>query len=589
MTIRRRLLTLLAGLIAGLVATASLGLFLIAGRYFFGVTPPPEAIPDRVAPLLSIDTFFGLFNDYGGYNGLKKFGIRTGTTGVIVAGLVAGLVYPLIAESLRSRRAGTGRFGLPKHGVAFILGATLVLWAGSVIFLWPVLVTSYKGLPPFDARLVTMGWYLLSYVVGFGAVLLLSYRFITERVGVTEVVPEPVVTTATYDIAVATARMDAEAGTGASLKTEPTPGTVPTAVPVMTAPAISRPLLPVARPVARRSILAVIAAAILVLPSWSLFRRLYGMAAFSYDGRPYNGAGIQPITPNDQFYSVTKNVIDPRIETDTWRLEIFGLVTYPRLYGYDDLLQLAPYEQESTLMCISNRVGSGLFSNALWDGVQLRTLLNEAGVREGAVEVKLYGADGYIDTFAIDKALGSSTMLAHTMNGEPLPQKHGGPVRLLVPGLFGEKNIKWITGIEVVDYDAKGFYEQQGWGPNFAPYTRSDFYSPQVVNNTRFRDPLRAGQQVTVKGRAFAGDRGIQGIEFSPDDGQTWQPVRITYPGTDLTWVFWEADWQVPAQPGEYVVTSRAVDGNGDPQIPEVQDTVPMGAHGYHRVTATVQ
>ena len=578
MTIDRRLLTLLAGLIAGLVATASLALFMIAGRYFFGVTPPPEAIPDRVAPLLSIQTFFGLFNDYGGYNGLKKFGIRSGTIGVIVAGLVAGLVYPLIAESVRSRRSGTWRFGIPKHGTAFVLAATLVLWVASVIFLWPVLVTNYKGLPPFDARLVTMGWYLISYVVGFGAVLLLTYRLITERVGLAPVVPVPASPIAAPDIELATARMDA-ADAGLPSVSAPSSQT----------PVIAHHPLPVSRPVARRSILAVIAAAILVLPSWSLFRRLYGMAAFSYDGRPYNGAGIQPITPNDQFYSVTKNVIDPRVETNTWRLEVFGLVTYPRTYSYDDLVQLTPYEQESTLMCISNRVGSGLFSNALWDGVQLRTILNEAGVKEGAVEVKLYGADGYIDTFAIDKALESSTMLAHTMNGAPLPQKHGGPVRLVVPGLFGEKNIKWITGIEVVDYDAKGFYEQQGWGPNFAPYTRSDFYSPQVVSNTRFRDPIRAGQQTTVKGRAFAGDRGIQSIEFSPDDGQTWQPVRVTYPGTDLTWVFWEADWQVPAQPGEYVVTSRAVDGNGDPQIAEPQDTVPQGAHGYHRVTATVQ
>ncbi len=582
MTINRRLLTLLAGLLAGLVATASLALFMIAGRYFLGVTPPPEAIPDRVAPLLSIDTFFGLFNDYGGYNGLKKFGIRTGTTGVIVAGLVAGLVYPLIAESVRSRRAGIWRFGLPKHGVAFILAATLVLWVASVIFLWPVLVTSYKGLPPFDARLVTMGWYLLSYVVGFGVVLLLAYRLITERVGVAT--PALALTARATpvegDIELVTARMDAE---DAETRSAPAPS------PVAPIPVIARHPLPVAQPVARRSLLAVILAGLLVLPSWSLFRRLYSMASFSYDGRPYNGAGIQPITPNAEFYSVTKNVIDPRISTDVWRLEVFGLVTYPRIYSYEDLLQLAPYEQESTLMCISNRVGSGLFSNAVWDGVQLRTLLNEAGVKEGAVEVKLYGADGYIDTFAIDKALESTTMLAHTMNGEPLPQKHGGPVRLMVPGLFGEKNIKWITGIEVVDYDAKGFYEQQGWGPNFAPYTRSDFYSPQVVGNTRFRDPFRAGQPATVKGRAFAGDRGIQSIEFSPDDGQTWLPVRVTYPGTDLTWVFWEADWQVPAQPGEYVVSSRAVDGDGDPQIPEAQDTVPQGAHGYHRVTATVQ
>lgn len=572
-TVRRRLPTLLAGLIAGLVATASLGLFMVAGRYWLGVTPPPEAIPDRVAPLLSIDTFFGLFNDYGGYNGLKKFGIETGVRGVVTAGLLAGLIYPLVAETVRSRRAGPGLWGVPRHGWAFAIGAPVVLWAASVVFLWPVLVTSFIGLPPFDARMVTIGWYFVSDVLGYGVVLALTYRFITERRGDRG---------ARIDTATAAART----GQALSLHGSPlSPGLAPTAP----RPVIARHPTPLARPVARRSLLGLLAAGVLVLPSLALFRRLWGMAAFSYDGRPYNGAGIQPITPNAQFYSVTKNVVDPRIEVGTWRLEVFGLVNNPRTYAFDDLTQFPPFEQESTLMCISNRIGSGLFSNAVWDGAQLSTVLNESGVKPGAVEVKLYGADGYIDTFSIERALDPNAMLAWRMNGEPLPQKHGGPVRLLIPGQFGEKNIKWITGIEVVDHDARGFYEQQGWGPNFAPYTRSDFYSPQVVSNTRFRDPVRAGSTVTVKGRAFAGDRGISSIEFSPDNGTTWQPVRVTYSGTDLTWVFWEADWQVPAQPGEVTMTSRAVDGDGGAQIAEVQDTVPQGAHGYHRVTATVQ
>ncbi len=564
MTTQRRLLTLGSGLVAGLVATASLILFMIVGRYFLGVTPPPEAIPDRTAPLLSIETFFGLFNDYGGYNGLKKFGIQAGTTGVVVAGLLAGLVYPLIAESVRARRAGLGALGVPKHGLRFILGATLVLWLASVIFLWPVLVTSFIGLPPFDARLVTMGWYLVTYVLGYGVVLLLAYRLITARIPATNADP---------------VRASTPLAGGATLATEHGG----------TRPAIARHPLPVAQPVGRRAVLGLIVTGILLLPSWSLFRRLYGMATFSYDGRPYSGPDVQPITPNTQFYSVTKNVVDPRVSTDLWRLDVFGLVNTPRVYSYEDLLAVTPYQQESTLMCISNRIGSGLMSNAVWTGVQLRTLLNEAGVQDGALEVKLYGADGYVDTFAIEKATDPTTMLVYSMNGEPLPQRNGGPMRLIVPGLFGEKNIKWITGIEVVDYDAKGFYEQQGWGPNFAPYTRSDFFSPRVVSNTRFADPVRAGQTITVKGRAFAGDRGIRSVEFSPDDGQTWQPVRVTYPGTDLTWLYWETDWAVPSQPGEYVVTSRAVDGTGAPQIAEFQDTVPQGAHGYHRVTATVE
>ncbi len=572
MTIQRRLLTLVAGLVAGLLATASLVLFMVLGRYWFGITPPPEAIPDRVAPLLSIDTFFGLFGKYGGYNGLKKFGIQSGTTGVVAAGLLAGLIYPLVAESIRSRRAGSWKFGIPKHGLLFVLAATLVLWVASIIFLWPVLVTNFYGVPPFYARLVTILGYLITYVVGYGAVLVATYRLITHRFAGWAAAPSA----APADIDLVTARMDA----GQPMPAAPAPRPA-------TSGAIHEPI-PVAQPVGRRALLALVLTGILIFPSWRLLRTLYDRAAFSYDGRPYSGPDVQPITPNDQFYSVTKNVVDPRVSTDVWRLEIFGLVDNHRMLTFDDITAMPPYQQESTLMCISNRIGSGLISNAKWTGVQLMTLLNDAGVKDGAVEVKLYGADGYVDTFAIQKALAPTTMLAYSMNGEPLPQRHGGPVRLLVPGLFGEKNIKWITGIEVVDYDAKGFYEQQGWGPNFAPYTRSDFYSPRLRSGSAFKDPFRAGQRVTIKGRAFAGDRGIKSVEFSPDDGQTWQPVKVTYPGTALTWTYWEVDW-TPKQAGEVAITSRAVDGTGAPQIAEFQDTVPQGAHGYQRVTATVQ
>jgi hypothetical protein len=146
-----------------------------------------------------------------------------------------------------------------------------------------------------------------------------------------------------------------------------------------------------------------------------------------------------------------------------------------------------------------------------------------------------------------------------------------------------------VTRIEVVDYDAKGFYEQQGWGPSFVIPTRSDIFAPRWVRRRgdNFVEPFAAGQMAVIRGRAFAGDRGIQRVEFSPDDGETWRPVRIDYPGTTLTWTFWSADW-LPEAPGEYTLLSRAVDGAGDPQPSETRGIVPQGATGYHRVVATV-
>src|SRR5919106_1243624 len=109
-----------------------------------------------------------------------------------------------------------------------------------------------------------------------------------------------------------------------------------------------------------------------------------------------------------------------------------------------------------------------------------------------------------------------TTILPYAMNGEPLPMRHGYPARVVVPGLYGEKNVKGVTRIEVVDYDAKGFYEQQGWGPDFVIPTRSDIFGPRWVRRRRddFVEPFAAGQRSTIRGRAFAGDRGIQKVEF---------------------------------------------------------------------------
>jgi DMSO/TMAO reductase YedYZ molybdopterin-dependent catalytic subunit len=228
-------------------------------------------------------------------------------------------------------------------------------------------------------------------------------------------------------------------------------------------------------------------------------------------------------------------------------------------------------------------------SNAVWQGVRLRDLLDASRPLDEAVEVFLNGADAYTDSFAFEKAMDPTTIVAFAMNGEPLPQRHGYPARVVVPGLYGEKNVKWVTRIEVVDYDAKGFYEQQGWGPNFVIPTRSDIFGPRWVRRRgdNFVEPFAAGQTAVIRGRAFAGDRGIQNVEFSADDGESWRDTRIDYAGTKLTWTFWSADWR-PEEPGEYTLVSRATDGTGSPQPSESRGIVPQGATGYHRVVARV-
>jgi DMSO/TMAO reductase YedYZ molybdopterin-dependent catalytic subunit len=530
-----RWLTITAtGLLSGIVATLLMVLLMAAARTWLGISPPPEALPDRFAPTIPISQFFALFERFGGYNGLKRFGITSGLAGLFAVGAIVGVAYALIVESRRSREAGDWRHGFSRRGVVFVAATALVLWVASVILLWPVLDANYRGLPPGSARIASMLALLVQYA-SYGAALILLYRWLAPR------------------------------------------------------PALAVRPVPVGEPLGRRAVVAGAAGVALAAGSGALIRDLNARATFSYDGTAYSGPGVQPIAPNDKFYTVTKNVVDPNVDAGIWRLEIGGMVEEPRSYTFEDLKALDGIEQESTLMCISNRIGAGLFSNAVWQGIPLRDLLEASRPLPGAVEVLLNGADAYTDTFAFEKAMNPTTIVAYAMNGEPIPMRHGYPARVVVPGLYGEKNVKWVTRIEVVDYDAKGFYEQQGWGPNFVIPTRSDIFGPRWVRRRgdTFVEPFPAGQMTTIRGRAFAGDRGIQRVEFSPDDGETWRNVRIDYPGTNLTWTFWSADW-LPEEPGEYTLLSRAIDGNGDPQPSETRGIVPQGATGYHRVVATV-
>lgn len=540
-TVGRRLPALLAGVIAGGLAAIVMLLAMAASRRWLGISPPVESVPDRVAPLLDIDTFFSLFGKYGGYNGLKQFGILSGIRGVLGVGVGVGLLYALVIESSRSRRSRRWLWGASAPAWMFVAGAGLAAWIGLTLFLWPVLPANYRGLPSSLARLATIAA-LLAWITLFAITLVLTYRAITTRA---------------------------------------TPQTALT---------VDAPEQAVGTPIGRRAVVAGLAGSALMLPFSRLVHAMYVDATFFYDGKVNSGEDITPITPTERFYTVTKNVVDPDIDRDLWRLEIGGHVERGLTLTFDDLQGFAQVDQETTLMCISNRIGAGLFSNANWRGVRLRDVLNTAGVMPGAVEVLLHGADAYSDTFAIAKALEETTLLVYEMNGEPLPRIHGYPVRLIVPGLFGEKNIKWITRIDVVTEDAKGFYEQQGWGPGFVPPTRSDIFRPRTRlrgGTFRFTRDFPAGQAVELRGRAYAADRGIRSVEVSTDDGTTWHPAEIYYPGSRLTWSLWRYTW-TPRETGEVVIASRAVDGNGDPQPTEVRGIVPQGASGYHTVIMTV-
>jgi DMSO/TMAO reductase YedYZ molybdopterin-dependent catalytic subunit len=292
-------------------------------------------------------------------------------------------------------------------------------------------------------------------------------------------------------------------------------------------------------------------------------------------------AGITPrVTTNEDHYTVDTTLVKPRVDIATWRLDVTGAVEAPFALTYDELLDLDAVEQVHTLECISNPTGGELISTAVWTGVRMRDLLERARPTARAFDVVLTSTDGYVDSFPIAKAMEPETVLAYLMNGNTLPQDHGYPVRVLVPNIYGMKNVKWLRSIEVATFDKLGYWQEQGWSDG------------AIVNTgTRIDIPARTikwdGGQVTIAGIAFAGSRGIGKVELSFDGGRSWQAAKLEAAAGPLTWRRWSAQW-TPPNVGTHTVQARATDGRGDTETPVSRQPFPNGATGYHQLQVNV-
>ena len=504
---------LLAGLVGGIVMTTAM-LLLAALR----VATPLVIIGDRLSVFISPGPFLSLMGKVGGYNHLKQLGVGSTIAGQLLFAAVGGVIFGLFARRNPARVSAMWTISI------FVL---LPIVAGAIA-LWPVLGTSYIGLPVDVARLVTLIGFALCVFL-FERTLVLGFQFLaTRKIGKDD-----------YEFT----------------------------------PAIGR----------RAFVLSAIGVAA-AGGGVALVRRLYRAATFSYDGTQYKGRIVEPITPNELFYCVTKNVVDPRVNVDLWHLEVNGLVQNRATWRFQEVLGFDATEQETTLMCISNGLDAGLISNAMWKGVPLRDLLDQAAPLSNAVRVRFHGVDNYTDTIPLEKAMEPTTLLAYQMNGVQLPHRHGYPLRLIVPGYFGEKNVKWLTRIEVTDANAKGFYETQGWGPDFVVPTRSRIDVPE---DWTFFSLSKLTAPIEVKGIAFGGDRGISRVELSFDDGQNWSDAEIYYSGSNLAWSLWKAHW-TPAAAGDYSLVIRATDGEGDVQEFEEDRGAYSGVSGLHKINVRV-
>ncbi len=288
-------------------------------------------------------------------------------------------------------------------------------------------------------------------------------------------------------------------------------------------------------------------------------------------------------TPNEEFYVVTKNLIDPTVDAAAWRLTIDGLVTTPATYTVGELLTRSAglpqsrSEEDVTLECVSNEVGGNLVSNARWTGIPLADLLADAGVDASADWIAFTCADGYTVGVPLAKAMNPTSLVALRMNGVLLPPKHGSPARIIVPGLYGMFHAKWLTRITLVRGEFLGFWQQKGWTNRGAIRTTAIVATPPHNSVV--------GSAVTIGGVALAGDRGISRVEVSTDGGATWAAATLRTPlPSGLTWVMWTFPWTPPGG-GSYRIVARAVDRAGSPQEVVPAAPFPNGASGYDSIT----
>ena len=290
---------------------------------------------------------------------------------------------------------------------------------------------------------------------------------------------------------------------------------------------------------------------------------------------------ITPVlTATPDFYHVSKNIIDPTVSAGDWSLKITGLVDKELEFTHDQLVERATTQKITTLCCISNQLNGDLIGTAQWTAVPLIDLLNEAGVQAGAVDLKFHAADDYEDSVSIEVGLDPDNLVVVGMNGEMLADDHGFPARLIIPNIYGMKNVKWVDRIEVVDEDFKGYWQTRGWsdGAVVNEWGRIDF--------PKNRQEFDAGEQ-TLTGVATAGARGVSRVEVTLDDTASWTDA-ILEPSLNppFTWVRWALP--VDLAEGEYKMRIRVTDGEGNVMQETERSPLPDGATGWPRRTVRV-
>ena len=281
------------------------------------------------------------------------------------------------------------------------------------------------------------------------------------------------------------------------------------------------------------------------------------------------------VVPNDDYYRIDTSLFVPNINADDWSLTIDGLVENPMTLSYAELVERSTTIAPVTLSCVSNEVGGPLVGNAVWQGVPLQDLLEEAGVKPEASQVASY-ADNWSCGFPTAALENDRTALvAVGMNGEPLPNLHGFPARLVVSGLYGYVSAtKWLRRIELTTLeDFDGFWIDKGWA-KIAP----------VKTQARIDKPLPSEEfdgtaPIDIAGVAWAPSIGVERVEVQVDSGP-WIEAELGESLGPDAWRQWRVKWEGDA--GDHIVQVRATTSNGEVQTEERTAPAPNGASGLH-------
>jgi DMSO/TMAO reductase YedYZ molybdopterin-dependent catalytic subunit len=296
------------------------------------------------------------------------------------------------------------------------------------------------------------------------------------------------------------------------------------------------------------------------------------------------------IVPNEMFFVRDHSRTARITDVQSWRLRVGGnAISNPREFTYDEILAMPSVTVTRFIECAGN--GRSFFEQtygkraqggqwkfgaigvADWTGVPLREVLDRVGLQRTAVDVMPEGLDELHvrRPMPVAKALADDTLLVYAMNGQTLPQDHGYPMRVLVPGWVGVANIKWLGRIEVSNTPLWSAWNTESYvllGPGYKPHPPAQ--GPVISNQTvksAFELPwdgqVQGGLRL-LRGRSWSGHGKIRSVDVSLDRGVTWQHARLREPNIGLAWVRWDIDWN--ATPGSYSLRARATDDRGNVQ-----------------------